>query len=296
MTTERNEARGSEWTIQRVLTWASDDFKKRGLESARLDAELLLTQVLGVDRVRLIVDSKRPLVGAELTRYRSLIQRRRTNEPMAYILGAKEFFGRAFRADRRALIPRPDTETLVEVALDRTRLSSLDGDALDLCTGSGCVAVTLKKERPTWRVTAIDISEEAIALARENALRLNAVWGSRFLVSDLTSALRTEEKFDLVTANPPYIPSSAVDELDVGIREFEPRVALDGGADGFDLIRRVVQQGAERLRPGGVFATEVMLGQAAAVRELLEKAGLESISTARDYAGIERVVSGRRHS
>jgi release factor glutamine methyltransferase len=146
------------WTIARVLKWAADDFRKRQNPSPRLDAELLLAHALGHDRIRLVLDSERQLDTAELGRYRELIQRRRSGEPIAYILGRREFYGLSFATDQRALVPRPDTEPLVEVALERTRARSMHGRALDLCTGSGCVAVSFAKARPTWRVTATDIS------------------------------------------------------------------------------------------------------------------------------------------
>jgi release factor glutamine methyltransferase len=162
------------WTVGRVLTWAADDFRGRGIESARLDAELLLAHVLGCDRIRLIIDNLRPLSNDELVRFRALIQRRRRGEPIAYILGRREFFGLSFRVDARVLVPRPDTETLLNVALERSVHRDQFGTLLDLCTGSGCVAVCFALERPTWQVWASDLSHDAIAVARENALRLGA--------------------------------------------------------------------------------------------------------------------------
>src|SRR5262249_39411268 len=149
------------WTIRRVLAWATEDLKKRAVSSPRLDVELLLGKVLGVDRVRLVIDADRPLEKAELTRYRQLHRRRRAGEPVAYLLVVREFYGRPSRVDRRLLIPRPDPETLIEVALERPRPLSLSARVLDLCTGSGCVAITLACERPTTRVLGADISEDA---------------------------------------------------------------------------------------------------------------------------------------
>jgi len=282
------------WTIARVLGWATEDFKARGLESARLDAELLLCEALATDRVKLIVEGQRPLEAAELSRYRDLIKRRRSGEPVAYILGRREFFGLQFRVDRRALIPRPDTEALLEVALARTRHEYMFGNVLDLCTGSGCVAIAFAKQRPTWRVTALDACEDAIALAVENATRLGAVFGIRFGVGDLTEPLAESERFDLVTANPPYIPSADIASLDPSIRDFEPRAALDGGPDGLAIVRRVVSESAPRLVPGGILAVEVQYDQSDRVAELFGGAGLTDIERRRDYGGHERVVSGKR--
>jgi release factor glutamine methyltransferase len=283
-----------EWTIQRVLAWAAEDFRRRGLDSPRLDAELLLAQVLGVDRIRLILDGSRVLDARELAAYRELIQRRRRAEPVAYILGVREFFGLPFHVDARVLVPRPDTETLVEVALERTRDLSLHGDALDLCTGSGCVAVAFAKRRPTWSVVGTDVSREAVTVAQGNAERLGAVWSARFVESDLDRALPDDARFDLVTANPPYIPTDEIPTLQADVRDHEPRLALDGGKDGLEVVRRVVAVAAKRLRPNGILALEIGAGQAAAVVRMLEAAGFDAIESRKDYGGIDRVVSGRR--
>lgn len=280
------------WTIGRVVAWAAGDFERRGFDSPRLDAELLLAHVLRVERLRILLDAKSELGAAELAAYRELIVRRRRAEPMAYILGRREFYGREFRVDPRVLVPRPDTETLVEVALARTRHRSLHGHALDLCTGSGCVATTFARERPTWSVTATDLSTEALDLARENAARLGAIEGVRWVAGDLYDALLGDERFDLITANPPYVPTAQVDALDAAIRDFEPRLAVDGGEDGLAVVRRVVAGAGARLAAGGVLAIEVMAGQASDVEALLLAAGFADVVRTLDYARIERVVSG----
>jgi len=280
------------WSIASVLRWAADDFAKRGNPSPRLDAELLLGHVLGVDRIRLVLDSTRPLAADELAAYRALIIRRRRGEPIAYIRGEREFYGRRFVVDARVLVPRPDTETLIDVALARTKSSSLYGRALDLCTGSGCVAVTFALERRTWRVTATDLSEDALSLARENSRRLGAAWNTCFLPGDLFAATLAPERFELVTANPPYIPESELAGLDADVRDFEPRLALDGGPDGLSLVRRIVAGARDRLVPGGLLALEIGHDQAPRVHALLEGHGYSAIERRRDYGGHERVVSG----
>ncbi|HEU4403812.1 MAG TPA: peptide chain release factor N(5)-glutamine methyltransferase [Polyangiaceae bacterium] len=291
---EGGRAAAEPWTVGRVARWAADDFKARGIEGARLEAELLLAHVLKVDRVRILTDPSRPLEAGELAAYRELIRRRRAREPVAYLLGVREFYGRPFRVDRRVLIPRPDTETLVEVALARTRHRSLSGRALDLCTGSGCVAVTFARERPTWRVDGADLSPGAVAVARDNALRLGAVWNVRWLVGDLYAPLDpARDRYDLVTANPPYIPRGEIAALDPDIRDFEPRVALDGGESGLELAARVVRGAPPFLRPGALLALEIMTGQGADARALFERAGFADVEVANDYGGRERVVSGR---
>lgn len=290
-TTERPAAEA--WTIGRVLKWAADDFRKRNNPSPRLDAELLLAHALGADRIRLVLDSERELAADELGRYRALIQRRRSGEPIAYILGRREFYGLSFVVDRRALVPRPDTEPLVEVALERTRGRSMHGRALDLCTGSGCVAVSFAKQRPTWRVTATDVSSDTAALAWENARRLGVVFTLDVLVGDLFAPVASR-RFELVTANPPYIASADIAGLDADVRDFEPRLALDGGADGLDLVRTIVARAPEHLAPGGVLAVEIGHDQGRRVLELFERAGFRDVALRRDYGARDRVVSGVR--
>jgi release factor glutamine methyltransferase len=293
------------WTIGRVVKWAADDFKAKGLDSPRLDAELLLCEVLGVDRIRILLDAERPLAPAELSRYRDLIKRRRVHEPVAYLRGSREFYGRSVLVDRSVLIPRPDTETLVEVALRRTRPIHAFARLLDLCTGSGCVAISLARERPTWHVDAVDLSPDALATARKNAQRLGAVWNVRWLEGDLFAPLGEvsrpavstggrRPRYDIITANPPYIPDAELLELDAGIRDFEPRMALSGGVDGFSITTRLVAAAPGFLADGGVLAVEIMAGTSAEVMVLFEQAGFVDIEVTRDYGGTDRVVSGVR--
>jgi release factor glutamine methyltransferase len=280
-----------QWTVEAVLRWATDDFRGRGIDTARLDAELLLAHALGTTRLQLVLDAKKPLQPPELERMRELVKRRRAREPVAYLLGHREFYGRTFRVDARVLVPRPDTEALIDVALERTRHASMSMRALDLCTGSGCVAITLARERPTSFVVATDVSGAALALARENALRLGA-YNAAFLEGDLFQPLESGSRFDIVVANPPYIPTPELASLDPDVRDFEPRLALDGGADGLDVLRRIVAGVAGWLAPGGVLAVEVGAGEAARVAGAFESAAFQEVEIRRDYGRIERVVSG----
>ena len=277
-----------------MLAWATDDFKRRGNQSARLDAELLLGEALGFDRIQLIVQAERPLAEGELGRYRELIKRRRVGEPIAYILGRREFFALPMVVDRRVLIPRPDTEILVESALSATLAQHLYGRMLDLCTGSGCVAIAFAKARPTWRVTAVDVSSDAAHVARENVRRAGVVHNLAVLEGDLFAPLAADARFELITANPPYIPSGDIAGLAADVRDFEPRLALDGGADGLDITRRIIAEAPRYLSPGGLLALEGGFDQAPAVAELLASAGYTEVTRAKDLAGIERVVTGRR--
>jgi release factor glutamine methyltransferase len=277
------------WTIALVLKWATDDFRSKNIDAPRLDAEVLLAHALGTTRIQLVIDAMRPLQADELGRFRELVKRRRAREPVAYILGQREFYGRAFRVDPRVLVPRPDTETLVAVALDRTRDRSLSLRALDLCTGSGCVAITLARELPTSRIHATDLSAEALVVARDNALRLGA-YNVSFRRGDLYDAVSTGQRFDLIVSNPPYVPAGDVPHLMADVREFEPRVALDGGADGLTLVRRIVADAPRVLVPGGRIALEVGAGQAGEAAAILEAGGFRRIASSRDYARIERVL------
>ena len=282
------------WTIGSLLKWAADDFRDKGIEQPRLDAEVLLAFALSATRVELITDAHRPLLPSELGRFRELVKRRRRKEPVAYLVGSREFYGRLFSVDARVLVPRPDTETLVDVALARTAARSLSLRALDLCTGSGCVAVTVARERPTSKLHATDVDAGALSVARRNATRLGA-YNVSFSRGDLFAGVEMPYgPFDLITANPPYIATPELAGLPPDVRDFEPRVALDGGVDGLALIGRVVEEAPRFLQRGGVLALEVGAGQAAAVARLLVLGGFEDVVSTRDYGKIERVVHGLR--
>ncbi len=287
-TTEREP-----WTIESLLKWATDDFRTKGLDSPRLDAEVLLGWALGKTRIELIMESKRELETTELAKFRDAVKRRRAREPVAYVRGHREFFGRSFRVDKRVLVPRPDTEALVEVVLERTQHLSMCMRALDLCTGSGCIGVTLARERPTSQVMATDLSAGAVALARENAQRLGA-YNIAFYEGDLFAAVPKGARFDVIASNPPYIPTAEIPKLEADIREFEPRLALDGGVDGLALARRIADQASAYLEVGGLLAMEIGYDEAEATREIFASHGFTDIETKRDYGKIERVVSGRR--
>ncbi len=275
------------WAVLDVLRWTTAHFEKHGLASARLDAELLAAHAFGMSRIELYAHFDRPLAAAELASYRDLVSRRLAGEPVAYLLGHKEFWSLDLLVDSRVLIPRPDSETLVEEALDR--ITGPSARIADVGTGSGALALALAKARPEAQVFATDISPDALAVARANAERLGLA--VTFLQGDLAQPLVSAGRFDLIVANLPYIPSADIDGLAADVRS-EPRLALDGGADGLALVRRLVAGAPEVLQPGGCLALEVGAGQAGAVAELLRGAGFGGVGSRRDLAGIERVVSG----
>ena len=281
------------WTVRRVIAWIQADLAKRGIDSARLDADLLVAHALKLKRIALYLDLDRPLEDAELRAIRSLVERRRGFEPVAYILGEREFYGRGFEVTRDVLIPRPDTETLVEQTLLLMRSGDGGGRLLDLCTGSGAVALTLAAELPQRRVLGTDVSEAALAVAARNAERLKLTERVELRQGDLFEAVPESERFAAITVNPPYIGADEMATLAPDVRDHEPRLALDAGPDALVFYRRIVRDAPRHLEPGASLLVEVGYTQAAAVRALFAEAGLADVRSAKDLAGTERVVIGR---
>jgi release factor glutamine methyltransferase len=252
-----------------------------------LDARALLRAALGVDGAYLVAHAGDALTGAQRERYLAWIERRRAGEPIAYLTGEREFYSLAFKVTPAVLIPRPETEVLVEAALERIPAQA-PCRVLDLATGSGCVAVAIALHRPRARVTAADASGEALAVARDNAARHGAA--IEFVESDWFAAL-AGRRFDLIVCNPPYVAESDP-HLSEGDLRFEPRAALLGGADGLACIRLIVAHAPAHLEPGGVLLLEHGHDQGSRCRALLERTGYRDVSSRRDLAGIERVAGG----
>lgn len=260
-----------------------------GAAEARLEAQVLLGQALGRSRAWLIAHGGEPLNPEQTAAFADLFERRWGGEPIAYILGEREFYSLNFKVTPAVLIPRPETELLVELALERLPVDH-PCRVLDLGTGSGAVAVTLALHRPQAEVTAVDQSAAALEVARENAERLSAQ-NLHFIQSDWYSAL-DGEKFDLIVSNPPYI-AAADPHLAQGDLRFEPAAALASGADGLDDIRAIVRGAAARLKPGGWLLFEHGYDQAAVCRELLTQSGFRQVGSSADLAGIARVSYGQ---
>ena len=254
-----------------------------------LDARVLLCRAIERDPAYLIAHPEATLRISELASYQALVERRAQGEPVAYITGEREFYGRSFQVNPAVLIPRPETELLVDLALERMPADGVTR-ALDLGTGSGCVAISLASERSHSKILALDQSVEALAVARRNAVAAH-VGNVAFLQSDWFAALR-RELFGVIVANPPYV---ATDDphLAAGDLRFEPRAALDGGSDGLVAIRRIVVEAKEHLEPGGWLLFEHGHDHGERVRLLLHAEGYEEIFTAHDLAGIDRVSAGR---
>ena len=275
------------WTPLSLIAWTQGYFARGGVDAPRLTAEVLLAHALGCDRVRLYLDFDKPLGEPELARYRALVKRRAEGEPTAYLTGVKEFWGRPFRADPRALVPRPETELLVEVALAALPEG---GAALDLGTGTGCVGVTLAMERPRARVLATDLSGEALSLARENADRLGARLELR--EGDLFAALPPGLRFDVIASNPPYVPAGELASLPREVQR-EPRRALDGGDEGLAVLRRLVAEAPGWLVPGGTLVLEMHESHAETLPALCRTAGFAEAEMRRDLARLPRLVVAR---
>lgn len=282
----------SSWTIRSLLAWIAQDFAALGMPSARLDAELLVGSALGLARVKLYLDLDRPLGPQELAKLRALVVRRRKREPVAYILGEREFYRRCFEVTPAVLIPRPDTETLIERALELLPAGS-PARVLDLCTGSGAIAITLAAERPETRVTATDLSAAALDVARRNAARHAVLERCEFVEGDLFAPLSAAARFELIAANPPYIPEPEIDTLQAEIH-YEPRLALASGAEGLSHLERLCSEVGAFLPPGGAVLFEVGQGQAQQVQSWLAAAGFTEVSARKDLGGIARVVEAHR--
>jgi release factor glutamine methyltransferase len=279
------------WTIREVLDWATQDFTARGISSPRLDAELLVARALGTDRVGLYLDLNRPLVDGELNAIRPLVARRREREPVAYILGQRDFYGRRFKVTPAVLIPRPDTETLVEHALACIP-ENAECRVLDVGTGSGAIAVTIAIERPLAIVTATDISEAALNVAAENAERLGVASRIRFERADL---LRDAEQYDVIVSNPPYVARAELKTLEAEIREHEPMTALEAGEDGLDVIKALLSAAESATASGAQMLIEIGAGQAVSVVDFaVERTTWQPIAVYPDLNRIQRVVHLRR--
>jgi len=278
------------WTLLDVIKWTTARFTERRLDTPRLDAEILIAHALSLSRVQLYVQHDRPLLPAELAAIRELIKRRQAGESVAYVVGKKEFWGLELAVDARVLVPRPDTETLVEEGRDRLDAAAHAPERIgDVGTGSGAVALALKKVRPAASVFAADLSADALAVARANAERL--ALEVTFVEGDLAAPLAAHGPFSLLAANLPYVATGDLAGLAPEVRA-EPVRALDGGPDGLDLVRRLVTEAPALLASGGALALEIGAGQADATAALLEAAGFTDVRRRRDLGGIERVVSG----
>lgn len=286
--------------MRRLLEWTSGFFTRKEVDAPRLSAELLLAHVLNVPRIKLYTDYERPVPERELGTFRDLVKRAGEQEPIAYLTGKGHFFSLEFAVGPGVLIPRPDTETLVENVLQAARNTpGMESPrVLDLCTGSGCVACAIAQRIKTAIVTAIDISPAAVKIAQQNVEKLGLSDRVAVLQGDLYEPLKDAVDagaFNVIVANPPYIPTAQIATLDRNVRDYEPRLALDGGADGLDVHRRIMEHAGYRLAPGGQIYLEIAFDQGEAAKELVAAHDeFEGVRLLKDYGGKDRAVTAVR--
>jgi release factor glutamine methyltransferase len=278
------------WTILDLLRWTTDHFAAKGIESPRLDAELLLASALGVDRLRLYLDFEKPVVEEERARFRALVRRRGEERvPVAYLTGRREFWSLPLAVTADVLIPRPETETLVEAVVARAGRRDVARTALDLGTGSGAIALALASEWPAAQLVATDLSDAALAVARKNAESLGLAGRIDFAAGDGFEPV-AGQRFHAIVSNPPYVAEADAASLAPELRH-EPRLALFAPGDGTAQLRRIAAGAPAHLVPGGLLALELAPAQAADVTQCLGAAGFDAIAEHRDLAGRVRAVS-----
>jgi release factor glutamine methyltransferase len=283
-----------EWTVRRILDWTTAHFKQHGSETPRLDAEILLAHARACRRIELYTRFDEPLTDARRAVMRDLAKRRAKSEPVAYLVGHREFFSLEFRVTPDVLIPRPDTETLVVELIDAAK--PLESPRiLDIGTGSGCIAVAAAVNVPKAQITATDLSEAALAIARENAQTHAVADRIHFLQGDLFGPLPAGEQFEVIASNPPYIADHERETLQNDVRRYEPHAALFAGQSGTEILDRIIDGAASRLTPRGTLLLEISPEQADAVRARLEAAGsYTDVRVLKDAAGLLRVVRARK--
>jgi release factor glutamine methyltransferase len=280
------------WTVQKLVQWTANHFSSKQIESARLDAELLLSHVLKCKRLDLYMNLQKPVLPSELASYRELVKRRALKEPVAYLTGEQEFYGRTFKVGADVLIPRPETEELVgEVFSFLKAKADLDDlSVLDIGAGSGCIGLTLAAEFKNIKVKSLDVSERALELTRENAERLQVSDRLEFLLFDFEK-FESDEKFNVVVSNPPYIGLKNVNVMGVGVMEYEPKLALFGGDKGHELIARWASQMVGFLKPGGLLALEIGFDQGKIIEEIFSsQKNLTEVQIKKDYSGHCRIA------
>lgn len=283
-----------EWTVRRVIDWTTAHLKKHGSDTARLDTEILLAHARGCRRIELYTRFDEVLDERERATMRELVRRRAQSEPVAYLVGHREFFSLDFRVTPAVLIPRPDTETLVVELLDACKTLEAPR-VLDIGTGSGCIAVAAAVNQRSAQITATDRSEAALAVARENAQMHGVLERIRFLEGDLFAPLQENEQFDVVASNPPYIADREKETLQNDVRRYEPHEALFAGPTGLEVLSRLIDEVAGHLARGGTLILEISPEQAPAVQKRMEAAGVyREIRVVKDLAGQARVVRAQK--
>ncbi len=281
------------WTVGRLLAWTAGYLKRSGSDTPRLDAEVMLAFALAWERVKLYTHFDLEVDDQPRARFRELVRHRAAGAPVAYLVGRKEFFSLAFEVGPDVLIPRPESEFVVVEFLECTRDRG-PIRAVDVGTGSGCLAIAALHHEPQTRFVAIDRCPRALEVARANALRHGVSDRIEFREGDLLEPVQTDDPYDVILSNPPYIPTAHIEKLAPGVRDHEPRAALDGGPDGLDIVTRLIEQSIPLLRPGGRIILEIGFDQEQAVRKLLTRPEFQLSPTIRDLSLHPRVVHALR--
>jgi release factor glutamine methyltransferase len=282
-------------TVLELINLSTDYLTKKEIESPRLNAELLLAGILNCKRLELYLMFDKPLGEEEVVKYREYLKRRGAYEPLQYIIGDVEFYGLTFNVNPSVLIPRQETEILIETLIEKTGKETVC-NILDIGTGSGIIAISLAKHLINSTLTAVDISGEAIKTAEENSVLNNVEAKIKFIEKDiLNGSFEEADKFDVVVSNPPYISEKDYSELQKEITGFEPKIALTDFEDGYRFYKAITQKAKDLLQPGGVLAYEIGLGQAEEVKKIMEQSGYKNILIKKDYLDIERVIMGENN-
>jgi len=288
----------TQWTIQKLLTWITEYLTTNGVDAPRLSAELLLSHVLGLTRIELYTQFNKPVDKADLDALHGLVKRAGQQEPVAYLVGRTEFYSIELEVDPHCLIPRPETELLVQKAIEFLRTREGTQHVCDLCTGSGCIAVAIAKNFPEAKVTATDLCDAALAVAARNVEKHALGDRVTLLCGDLFEPLvpgLDVTQWDLIVCNPPYVSVTEYEALDKNVKDYEPELALLAGDDGLDVYRRIAAQIEQYLKPDGTLLLEIGYAQGPAVRELLEATELfAEIAVEKDDQNNDRVVTARR--
>ena len=276
------------WTISSLLNWTVNYFKSKNIQFARLDAEVLLSHVLRQERIYLYVHFDEPMEQNELSKFREYVKKRAQHVPIAYIIGEREFMGLPFKVTKDTLIPRPDTEILVENVLNNVDKDK-EIEIVDIGTGSGAIILSLLVNLPKAQGKTVDISSKAIEVAKENAVNLQVNDRCEFFVGDLFAPLN-DNKFDVIVSNPPYIPQKDIATLEDDVKEYEPVSALTDGGGGLSYYRRLLSEGKAYIKENGFIALEIGIYQSNDVKQIAMDNGWKNIKIIKDYAGIDRVV------
>ncbi|MFH1614676.1 MAG: peptide chain release factor N(5)-glutamine methyltransferase [Planctomycetota bacterium] len=288
----------ADWTIQKLLNWITQYFKEKGIDPARLSAEMVLAHTLNMQRIDLYTCFDKPVSRSDRDRLREFVKRAAENEPVQYIIGKTEFYSMEFHVSPDCLIPRCETELLVERAIEFLRKRVGQQYVLDLCTGCGCVAIAIAKNHPDAKIIATDISDPALEIAAKNVDRYSLGGRVELLCGDLFDPIITQldtAKFDLIVSNPPYISETEFQRLDRNVKDYEPSIALRAGYDGLDIYRRIIEKAADFLKPDAVMMLEIGYAQGLKIRQLLEQThSFEQIRIEKDYSNNDRITIARK--